>query len=120
MAQPRTGEINREWYVETIKNTVYAAGGSTFSSAKFPYVEEAYFLRAQGTILANQPNWASVIAHNVSLPDQGSIGATVAATLGSSSWKAGLYLLGGTVANPAAAEIGAGTIINSTWLVRGR
>src|SRR5487761_2036015 len=94
MTQPRTGEINREWEVESFSNVAIAGGQAVLSSAKHPVVSEAVFLGAGGTI---QVVSATVIAHDRSIPDQGSIGATIAATLKPQQFIAGFYGQGGSL-----------------------
>lgn len=92
MTNPKTGWMTREWAVETIVSKAYAnAAGLTavglFSSAKHPVVSEAVLLNAQsvglgGTVGVITNGGATVIAHDLSYPTLGTIGATQAATVG--------------------------------------
>ncbi len=110
MSQPRTGQINREWVIETFPGVVYAVGGALVSSQKLAEVDEAYFLPGPaGTVI---PTGATIVAHGVSTPNQGSVGATIAATLGPQQFIAGLY--------EASGELTAGTLPSLTFLLRGR
>lgn len=80
MTNPKTGWITREWEVETIVSGISAAGATkVFSSARHPYVSEAILLNVNGTVPSGG---ATVIAHDLSFPAQGTVGATQAATLG--------------------------------------
>lgn len=110
MSQPRTGQINREWVVETFPGVVYTAGGLIVSSQKLAEVDEAYFLSgiSSGTVI---PVGATVVAHGVRNPDQGTIGATIAATLAPQQFVVGLY--------DAAGEVAAGTLTALTFIERG-
>jgi hypothetical protein len=112
MTLPDVGEVNSEWVVETYSNVIFAAGGATlFSSSHRTVVSEAVFISGQagGVPITS----ATVIAHGRSVPDQGSVAATVAATLAPQQFLADLYASSGTVV--------AGTVVTSaTFLVRGR
>ena len=110
MSQPRTGQINREWVIETFPGVVYAAGGVAISSQKLAEVDEAYFLSgiSSGTVI---PTGATIVAHSVRTPDQGTIGATIAGTLAPQQFLAGLY--------DAAGEVAAGTLTALTFIERG-
>lgn len=110
MTNPKTGWVNREWLVESI-STIHASSGAVIvSSARHPYISEAVFLGGYvvggGTQAALAPGSATVIAHDRAWPDQGTVSATVAATLGPQQFLvAGLSL---------------GTQLNAQYLVRGR
>ncbi len=111
MSLPDVGMVNSEWTVETYSNVIFAAGGAAlFSSQRKTVVSEAVFIGGQagGVPVAS----ATVIAHGRSIPDQGSVGATVAATLGPQQFLVDLYASSGTVV--------AGTVVTSaTFFVRG-
>ena len=116
---PNSGAITRSWHIETFVGVPYSAGGAVFSSAHFTLVDEAYFLSGTGTVPAQRPMFASIVAHGQSLPNQGSIGSTIAATLAPQQFKAGLYQVGtvsGTVTVP---EIPNGTIASATFWISG-
>ncbi|MBF6555569.1 MAG: hypothetical protein IVW52_05255 [Acidimicrobiales bacterium] len=93
MSQPRTGEINREWVIESVPVIAIKGGQAVVSSAKLPVVSEAYFVAAGGTV---QVLSASIIAHDRSVPDQGTIGGTQAATLAPQQFLVGFYGQGGS------------------------
>jgi len=116
MANPRTGRINQEWIVESISGIAYTKGGVIVNSAKHPYVSEAVLLSSSGTLAALS---STIVAHDRSLPDQGSIASTLAATLKPQQFLAGLYGVGGSEIG----TISGGTIngtVNLTFLLRGR
>jgi hypothetical protein len=105
MTNPKTGWMTREWEVEIITSNIHAAGGlGLYSSAKHPTVSEAYPLAwsGQGTVPVNP----SVIAHDVSFPNVGTVGATQVATLGPQQ-----FLVSG---------VPVGTITTGLFLIRGR
>jgi len=110
VSNPRRGRINKEWEVETFSNTPFANGLAVFSSQRKTVVSEAIFLGGQtgGTVIG----YATVVAHDRSNPDQGTIGGTQAATLAPQQFVAGFYnAQGGTVF---------GSVIGqTTFLVRG-
>jgi hypothetical protein len=110
VTQPRTGQINREWVIETFPGVVYTAGGVVISSQKLAEVDEAYFLSgiAAGSVI---PTGATIISHGARVPDQGSVSATVAATLGPQQFLVGLY--------DAAGELAASTLTALTFIERG-
>lgn len=110
MVNPKTGYMTREWVVESL-SAVFASGDKVaLSSAKHPVVSEAYQLNAftagGGTVAPAQ--CGTVIAHDVSFPTLGTVGATQAATLGPQQ-----FIVAGFVA-------GAATQLNGLFLIRGR
>jgi hypothetical protein len=112
MTQPNTGVINDRWVVETYKGVIHANGAvAVFKSTKLSVVSEAYLLAGAqaggGSVIAS----ASIISHGISVPDQGSIGATQAATLAPQQFMAGFYDTFGTIA--------AGTQVTAVFLERG-
>ena len=108
---PKLGVINREWVVEVFASTPFAAGKATFNSVRKTVVSEAYFLN--GIVAGTAIGYASVLAHDRSIPDQGTIGATLAATLAPQQFQAAFMgVNGGTV--------GGSIITQAVFLIRGR
>lgn len=106
MTNPKTGWMTREWVVEIITSNHASSSTSVFSSQRLTLVSEAYPLSfaLSGTVLAGQA--ATVIAHDVSFPPLGTVGATQAATLGPQQ-----FLVGGPTA---------GTQVTGLFALRGR
>jgi hypothetical protein len=115
MTNPRTGRINQEWEVESITSKAYALNATSGASGVFAsqhktVVSEAYLLGGYGVdhgTVAAVPGTqiATVVAHDVSFPNAGTIGATQVATLGPQQfWVGGLP----------------GTITTGLFLIRGR
>jgi len=111
MVNPKTGFITREWEVEIITTNFASGNKAAVSSAKHPFVSEAYLLQGQqiggGTVAALAS--ATVIAHDMSQPALGTVGATQAATLGPQQFLVGF----GVSTSPA-------TQITAAWLIRGK
>ena len=85
MTNPKTGWITREWEIETITSPAFAAGVKTvMSSKKHPVVGEAIFLGgvAYGGGTTAAFYGGTVVGHNRAFPDEGTVSATQAATLG--------------------------------------
>ena len=117
MTQPDTGLINQHWEVEVFANVAPQGSVAVLSSKKFQVVSEAYFLSAVSTVAAVNVSSATVLAHGVGVPDQGTIGATLAATLKPQQFTAGFFNAGsaiGTIVGTSQA-----TILAAVFLIHG-
>lgn len=116
MTQPDTGLINKSWVVESYTNALIKTGVAVFSSQKFQVVSEAVFLNgfSAGTGTLTAIGAATVIAHGRSIPDQGTIAGTQAATLAPQQFMAAFYAGG-----QAGATIGGTVVTSAVFLVRG-
>jgi hypothetical protein len=75
-----TGEINRQWVVETFVNTVYVQGATALSSQKLGLVEEAYpMLPVIGGIGGTLVAFPQVLAaHGMTTSGVGTLGGSLA------------------------------------------
>ena len=114
MTQPDTGVINEYRVVETFTKIGLIGSSAVLSSTKKTLVSEAIYLGASGTI---QIVSATVLAHSRGQPDQGSIGATLMATIPPQQFIAGFYGQGGSLVGTITGT--AIATIQATFLLRG-
>jgi len=112
MVNPKTGWITREWEIEIITTNFASGNKAAISSAKHPTVSEAYLIQGAvigGGTVAPATGSATVIAHDVSFPPQGTVGATQVATLAPQQ-----FLVAGFAGASAATQL------SGVFAIRGR